>query len=174
MNNSRVFAVIMLLAAIVGCSQEASADMKDGTIIFSQNADGGGNKCTVPTVPPKDQNPKFKLGDTYEVSMRDNKFGCDNDVYNYVRLEGVPSATKIELISDICPDTDVKEWYFALTTIVQPTTTGLLYIGSISDSSAGGVVTPGLRLDEKRVNDPGDFKNEFSCVKITRSQLPLF
>lgn len=167
MNNFRAFAVSVLLAAIVGCSQQNSPLMENGTIVFAEKEDGGGKTCGVPTVP----SPDFQLGDVYEVSMDRDTHGCDNDIYNYVRFENVPSATKIELTSNYCYNV-VSEWHFYLSTIVHPTTTGWLYIGSLSGFNEGGIVTKGVRLDEKIIHNPGDFINEFSCLRVTRSRLP--
>lgn len=164
MNNPRVFAVSVLLAAIVGCSQQNSPLMENGTIVFAEKEDGGGKTCGVPTVP----DPEFELGEEFEVSMDSDKYGCDNDIYNYVRFENVPSATKIQLVSNYCYN-NVSEWIFHLSTIVHPTTTGWLYIGSLSSFNEGGIVTRGVRLDKKTIYNPGDFINEFSCLRITRS-----
>lgn len=164
----KAFAATVMFVIIGGCTVEPSANT-EGSINFAAQPDGGGTSCGIPIKFP---DPPAKPGDPYEVSMDSDTHGCDNDQYNYVRLDNVPSATKIVLRSDYCHDNDNKEWTFWLTTYIHPTTTGWIYIGEIGSKNPGQIIQAGLRLDDKEVNDPGDFIRELSCVIITRSALP--
>ncbi|MNH78520.1 hypothetical protein D3C81_176120 [compost metagenome] len=146
MNVLEVFVASMMLAVIAGCTVEPSVNT-EGSIKFASQPDGGGKACGIPTKFP---DPPARPGTAYEVSMDSNIYGCDNDRYNYVRFENVPSATKFILRSDICSDPNNKEWTFWLTTYIHPTTTGWIYFGDLASASEGEIVSRGGAARQKR------------------------
>lgn len=172
MNGMRVLIAGLVFALGAGSIFQASAESVDPSVKFAANADGGGNTCGIPAKYQAPVEPGDLYGEEYVVSFDKDEHNCDNDQYNYFRLENVPSATKIVLRSDYCHDDDNKEWTFWLSTYINPTTTGWISIGSLASASVGELVTKGVKLEKKEVNGPGDYIRELSCVKITRSAKP--
>ena len=171
MNVFTCFSVSLVVLVCAGCSQPVSADAKSempsGTIKLSSQSDGGGYVCGIPTT-----SPPAEPGTRYKVSFDSDNHQCDNDKYNYIQLDNVPSATRLGFDSDYCEQDNREEWVFSLHTTKHPTTTILMYIPTILASTVGTIIAPGVVLDRKVVGERGDGIGELSCVEVLRSALP--
>lgn len=146
---------------ISGCVSNSimAADMPEGSIKLSAEADGGGKSCVL-KIRETSAMQIFKMKDTT----------CTNDEARYFALDNVPSATRIRFDGAPC-GTHRDQFAFLIKTIIHPISTRRINLRELKDSTEGSIVVAGVVLVEKKYeSDYGDGK--LSCVLVWRSATP--
>ncbi|WP_434703515.1 hypothetical protein J3P85_21830 [Pseudomonas sp. Z1-12] len=160
MNISKMLVIgFMVISGCIDASSIMAANMPQGLIRLSANADGGGKSCTL-TIKEQVEPQYFSMKDT----------SCTNDEARYFVLDNVPSATQIRFDGAPC-SFGHHEWYFKIKTIVHPTTTIRMNLRQLKDAPDGSIVVKGVVMLEKE--KPGDYSDgKLSCVVVWRSAVP--
>lgn len=160
---SKIFIIVALLAAAVGSGLVLAEDSakvpkvtaEDGTIEFFDK--NGTSKCVIP----------FVTGAYGFTNESTNK--CPNDNIYSFKLNHVPSAATILMTDDANCGRDQENFDFLFKTIKYETTTALVSIKNTITFENNAVITPGLRLLEKRYKNGAQIDGKLSCVQIVRS-----
>ncbi|WP_148272472.1 hypothetical protein [Pseudomonas ogarae] len=158
MNLSKImFIGFMVVSGCVDANPSVRADMPKGHIKFSEEAEGGGDSCSLPT----------DVRAYYSMQYH----GCRNDQMTYFQLDNVPSATTINFESERCGGSEHK-WYFIIKTIIHPTTTRWIDLRELASAPEGSIAVRGVVLVEKKIDTSEPIKGKLSCVRTWPSLQP--